>query len=190
MSDIDTILGEVGRLNREATEGPWQWFGNTKTYSCCLATTHSGRMYVLDFTRWGMREAQPRFRWPVGANGGLMYDLAKMPAECGPRFEVEYRRDFVGINHPDAELIAYYRTACPILADEIVRLRDDLAVVEKRSAGLVAAIVSLREKLDGVEKYRAALREVRSDSHYCPGCGAAEECASGCVFGDAAKGLE
>ncbi|MBY5917310.1 hypothetical protein HFO77_23230 [Rhizobium leguminosarum] len=44
------------------TPGPWAWFGNASSNSIYLATTHSGRRYVMDFVRWGMRGAQPRFQ--------------------------------------------------------------------------------------------------------------------------------
>lgn len=146
MSDIDTIIAEVRRLDAEATPGEWQWYGNTYAHSCYLATVHSGRIYVLDFVRWGMQDAQPRFRWPVGADAGIMYSLAKMPSECGPRFEVEYRRDFAGINHPDAELITYYRTAAPLLVGEVERLRAEVERLTRdrdRLAGYVRAALPL-----------------------------------------------
>lgn len=44
------------------TPGPWKWFGNASSNHVYLATDHSGRRYVMDFTRWGMRGAQPRFQ--------------------------------------------------------------------------------------------------------------------------------
>lgn len=32
------------------TPGPWGWFGNANSNSLYLATTHSGRRYVMGFT--------------------------------------------------------------------------------------------------------------------------------------------
>lgn len=92
------------------TPGPWAWFGNAKFGGFYLATTHSGRRYVMDFVRMGMQGAQPRFQID-----GLMEDARDL---CS--FEVSnaigikegesdgrtYRYDIDGINHPDARLIA------------------------------------------------------------------------------------
>ncbi len=50
---------------------------------------------MLDFARWGMRGAQPRFQM-----------LGRSEHPMGPKFEVPYRRDFSGIGHPDAAHIA------------------------------------------------------------------------------------
>lgn len=84
--------------------GPWQWFGNTKTHDAYLATTHSGRTFVMDFARWGMAAGQPRFQ--VDQRMVTLGELAKRGDPLGPKFEVSYRRDFVGIGHPIAAHIA------------------------------------------------------------------------------------
>lgn len=98
-------LDEHERIAKAATPGPWQWFGNTKMFDVCLATVHSGRRYVMDFVRWGMAQAQPRFQ----IDHGMMSvgDLGKVEHAQGPVFEVPYRRQFAGINHPDAIHIAH-----------------------------------------------------------------------------------
>lgn len=95
------------------TPGPWAWFGNASSNSIYLATTHSGRRYVMDFVRWGMRGAQPRFQ---PARGGMIdaKDLVKFEVGDGSVVGVEaakkdgsvYRYDIRGINCADACLIA------------------------------------------------------------------------------------
>jgi len=87
-----------------ARPGPWQWYGNTKTQEVYLATTHSGRTFVMDFARWGMRWGQPRFQ--IDHRMVTLGELGSQEHPLGPKFEVPYRRQFVGIGHPDATHIA------------------------------------------------------------------------------------
>lgn len=99
-------------IAKAARPGPWQWFGNTSMHDVYLSTVHGGRNYVMDFARWGMSGAQPRFQVQVGSDIGsvpLMVslgDLGSTEHPMGPKFEVSYRRHFTGIGHPDAMHIA------------------------------------------------------------------------------------
>lgn len=96
------------------TPGPWQWFGNASSNSVYLATTHSGRRYIMDFVRWGMRGAQPRFQ--PKARGGMIDAKDLLQFEVGDRSIVGiedarkdgsvYRYDVLGIDSADARLIA------------------------------------------------------------------------------------
>lgn len=102
MSTLD--LDELERKAKGARPGPWEWYGNTKMHEVYLATVHGGRVFVMDFARWGMGGAQPRFQID-----GLMVRLGELGESehpLGPKFEVSYRRQFAGIGHPDAEHIA------------------------------------------------------------------------------------
>lgn len=98
--DLDALEATA----KAARPGPWQWFGNTKGHWVYLATTHGGRVFVMDFDRWGMTGGQPRFQ--IDHRMVKLGDLAKDEHSLGPKFEVPYRRDFVGIGHPDATHIA------------------------------------------------------------------------------------
>lgn len=91
-------------IARAARSGPWQWYGNTKTYEVYLSTVHGGRVFVMDFTRWGMRGAQPRFQ--IDHRMVELGELGSYEHPLGPTFEVPYRRQFTGIGHPDATHIA------------------------------------------------------------------------------------
>lgn len=113
-------LDELERKARAATQGTWRWFGNTKTYSVYLATVEHGRQFVMDFVRWGMSEAQPRFQ--VDHFMAKLSDLAADESPLGPKFEVPYRRDFAGIGHPDAEHIA--AASPPVVLALISRIHE------------------------------------------------------------------
>jgi hypothetical protein len=133
--DVERLMA----LCDQATPGPWEWYGNTKQHEVYLATTHSGRRFVMDFVRWGMGGAQPRFQVTIDggeAGGGVMRSLSELASGdvnakgrlpiLGPKFEVDYRRQFVGIGHPDAAFIAAARSAVPALIDENTRLHLEL----------------------------------------------------------------
>lgn len=98
-------LDELERTARAARPGPWQWYGNTKTQEVYLATVHGGRVFVMDFVRWGMHDAQPRFQVEPGVMVALG-ELGKQEHPMGPMFEATHRRQFAGIGHPDARHIA------------------------------------------------------------------------------------
>lgn len=123
MTTIDAIRARWAK----ATPGPWRWFGNTFGKNIYLATTHSGRMDVMDFARYGPRFAQPVFRVD-SPTGGIMtkaHDLVT--------YEVDYRHDISGIDHPDAEAIAAAPEDVRVLLDEVDRLRDELRRISERT---------------------------------------------------------
>jgi len=111
------------------TPGPWGWFGNTQFGQLYLATVKGGRVFVMDFDRWKMNGAIPRFQVRFqDTNNGIMYK-----AEALARYAVApevvgvqnlngevYRKDIVEIAHPDARLIA----AAPDLLDACQAVLD------------------------------------------------------------------
>lgn len=127
------------------TPGPWKWFGDTKLKNIYLATTHSGRIYVQDFVRWGMRGAQPRFQV-----AGIMEDASELV-----EYEVDYRKDIATINHPDARFIADARTAYEQALDEIERLQAE-------SAGDKVTIKALAENYDNLKAVAEAANDLRT----------------------------
>lgn len=111
------------------TPGPWAWFGNAGSNHVYLATVHHGRRYVMDFTRWGMRGAQPRFQ----PGRGIMVDAKDLlQFEVGDQSIVGieeakkdgsvYRYDVRGINCADARLIA----AAPDLLEALKHARNQI----------------------------------------------------------------
>jgi hypothetical protein len=99
--DVDALEA----IAKAARPGPWQWYGNTKMHEVYLATVHDGRHLVMDFARYGMSGAQPRFQMPPGFMRSVG-DLGRDEDLFGPKFDVPYRRHFTGIGHPDATHIA------------------------------------------------------------------------------------
>jgi hypothetical protein len=112
-------------MTEAATPGPWQWFGNTKMYEVYLATVDRGRIFVMDFERWGMAGAQPRFQVRLDGepDTGIMRRLCELEGDVAPKMVASHRKEFVGIGHPDAKFIAGARTAVPVLLAEVERLR-------------------------------------------------------------------
>lgn len=95
------------------TPGPWAWFGNARNNEVYLATTHSGRRYVMGFQRWGMKGAQPMFqpadRGLVPASDLLKFEVGDKSVtgvDAAKADESVYRLDISGIACADARLIA------------------------------------------------------------------------------------
>ncbi|MCG6493401.1 hypothetical protein [Kitasatospora sp. A2-31] len=116
--DLDAIKARV----QAATPGPWRWRGNTEARHLRLQTPHRGGLTVMDFKRWGMQGARPRF-----ARDYVMHPADEMVEyEVAAWSEHIYRKDVVGIDHPDAQFIAAARTDVPALVAEVERLTAEL----------------------------------------------------------------
>ena len=106
--DLDALEAKA----RAARPGPWAWYGNTRMTDVYLATVRGGRNYVMDFVRWGVRGAQPRFNV-----GGIMRTTKELATgEC------------FSIDHPDAAFIA----ACD--PTTVLALITSLRAAEARTA--------------------------------------------------------
>lgn len=134
MTDIDTAA--LRELLKEATPGPVAWFGNGSAQRISLATTHSGRRFVMSFYRWGMRGVQPAF--PVDGvmtNASTMLKFAVGDPSVTGMEEAEadstvYRYDIVDIDNVEARLLVAARNAAPALLDRIEALETALRDIE------------------------------------------------------------
>jgi len=107
---------------------------------------HEGETYmwgttVMDFVRWGMRGAVPRFLNPDQPNFMQRADERVRFEVCADATERTdprvYRADISGIRHPDAEFIAAARSDIPFLAFALETLArtseggtDDYAIAD------------------------------------------------------------
>lgn len=112
------------------TPGPWLWRGNRRQRQLWLCTPHSGMLIVMDFVRWGMGQATPRFRVD-----GVMRKAEEFVDDA------DYHGEFVGVDHPDARLIA--------AAPELLELAERSFIHFKR-AGLDAEAEECRKVLEKV----------------------------------------
>lgn len=99
----------------KATKGPWAWFANVRTKEVYLATPDRGRIFVMDFVRYGMSLAAPRFQVRDESGNGIMYrvDELSKPDHNGS----------IEINHPDALQIAAAPDALDWIAKALPILR-------------------------------------------------------------------
>lgn len=134
-------------MSTKYTPGPWAWFGNAGSNSLYLATTHSGRRYVMGFKRWGMRGAQPQFQ-PSGqglVDASELFEFAVGNRDVRGVTQAKadtsvYRLDVTGIDCADARLIA--------AAPELVGALRNLA---NGSEGSLDRALALLARIDGEE---------------------------------------
>ena len=122
MTDFDDLLAKA----EKATPGPWAWMGNN--HDMYLATTHSGRRYVMGFRRMGPQSAQPVFNVNnrlVPASELVMFEVGDGAArgfKAGKADDSVYRYDIKGVDAPDA---AYIAAASPdVIRALVLRLRE------------------------------------------------------------------
>lgn len=131
-----TLIEQIKRDRASGTPpeyGAWFWHGNGKTKQLSLATQSGGRHYVMDFVRWGMKDAQPRFQ-PRGEGMVKASELLKFQVGDGTATGMEeakaddgvYRYDVVAIDNPDARRIARVPAMEEALlaAEELSRMID------------------------------------------------------------------
>ena len=121
---------ELRQIVDAALPGPWGWFGYPDDLK--LATTHSGRRYVMDFVRKGFSRAQPRFqpdgRGMVPADRLLRFEVGDQSVRGEKEARADggvYRYDVRGVDCADARLIAL----APQLAAEVLELREALTTI-------------------------------------------------------------
>ena len=115
------------RENAKHTPGPWRWEFNAEHKSVHLC---GGRpmfdLTVMDFYRWGMGGAVPRFRDTAEDGMNLMDRLCDKVEWIAPEPGREHHKSWHQlVTHPDARLMA----SAPDLLDALIGL---LAVVNVR----------------------------------------------------------
>lgn len=149
--DTDPRLEEIRAREQAATKGPWVWCGNTQAR--CLALETADRMLkVMDFRRYGMQEAQPRF----AVNGVMVKasDLAEYEVHRNAwveKWRPPYRHDVDGIKAPDAQFIAHARADVTWLVAELTEARMKLEIAERRNEELADTLVERDVQIAGLQ---------------------------------------
>ena len=132
----DREFEEIKNRNAARTPGAWCWVGNTKNHSVELVSRKDSFSTVLMFKRWGMSNAQPMFRSIEafnGSNSGLLYSLEGISTSGLIRYEVDYRKDFYEIDHPDAIFLANAAGDVDKSIAEIEQLKQKIQNLESKN---------------------------------------------------------
>lgn len=137
----DARMTEIRSRHAASTKGPYRWFGyvrgrgirnsrskTRRSENLHLATTHSGRLFVMTFERAGFRDAEPMFQqYRESRKCGFMVGAGEL-AEIK-----EYSGEILGINNPDAIAIERSWEDREFLLAEVDRLTSllgDAALAE------------------------------------------------------------
>lgn len=108
--DLKTRVEAIRARHAAATRGPWKWFGYLGARNVSLEAP--GMNTVMDFIRWGMNGAQPRFN-----TKGLLDPLSDLVVPDS----AEGRGRITDVNHPDARFMA---NAWQDVADLLARVAE------------------------------------------------------------------
>jgi hypothetical protein len=127
---MDTF--KLKALALAASKGPWRWELNEDSKSAQLV---GGRpmfdKYVMDFARWGMGGAAPRFNDAIASGEYNIMERVEKYGAVVPGRE-HHANWFKDIDHPDAQWIA---AANPATVLELISERDELrAEIEQMRA--------------------------------------------------------
>jgi hypothetical protein len=115
-----STIEEIRARWAAATPGPWGWRGNRDAQDITLSAHRSWFPIVMDFWRWGMRDARPIFR-------DRDRDVLYKPEFTRPPGHEHHPWLIDGIDHPDARFIAASWADVRDLLAEVDRLNDALA---------------------------------------------------------------
>lgn len=122
---IDEILAAL----RAIPAPPWAWYGDTRS-GPILATTHSGRKYVMGFQRCGMQGAQPTFPVREVSGWALMHPARELIV---PRADYD-PTTFRDIGNPVASFLKNAPQYVAELLEERNRLARQLADARDETA--------------------------------------------------------
>lgn len=140
-------------MSSNFTPGPWRWELNERHRGLCLCGAAGYDLTVMDFVRWGMGSAAPRFRTEVGGAPQVMVRAESFGVVVpGREHHAEW---FKTVNHPDAALIA----SAPELL-EALEAAVECGMVPTSSANEGGAHAHVRQ-LHVADQIRAAIAKAR-----------------------------
>lgn len=157
----DKQLAEIRSRLDAATPGPWGWDISVAGKHARLESKSKGRWTVMDFVRWGMDSAAPRFlRQPL-------LERVDEFAKTKPGLEHHAKWD-ADVDHPDAQLIANAPADIAALLAEVDRLRaENTAALTSREGWAARSreqFARIGHALDRVRKKRATGEPARDDA--------------------------
>ncbi|MGO2030615.1 MAG: ead/Ea22-like family protein [Glutamicibacter ardleyensis] len=157
-------LTDLRKIAEQATPGPWHWSGNADNRQLYLATwiKGAGRCQVMDFERWGMQRAVPRFLdddslMMETAKDLMVYEVARnqnLPDETPRSHPQVYRADVVDVRHPNARFMAAANPETVLaLITRLEQAERDLVVVRESQKKIAKQFAAM-----GTEKGKAEWR--------------------------------
>lgn len=123
---------ELLAIRERATPGPWRFEVRPKDKVVYL---QGGRpqydLSVMDFVRWGMSGAAPRFRDVREQGLNLMTGISVFTVPCPGR---EHHTWLKLVDHPDAQLIEHAHDLADALRDALEVLRQVKALFDAKPA--------------------------------------------------------
>lgn len=107
-------------MEQKHTPGPWRWEFNEKHKTVSIVGgVPKFDLTVMDFERWGMGGAVPRFRDTAHDGMNVMHRLCDRPDWIAPAKGREHHASwFANVIHPDARRIVACVNACSGIATE------------------------------------------------------------------------
>lgn len=119
------LVDRVLQMDQAATPGPWRWnvSPNSKRMELESSGKKRGRETVMGFARWGMSSAQALFCSAQHILENVTEYLVTVPGR------EHHKAWYMTIDHPDANVITFYRTAAPDLARELRQATEENALL-------------------------------------------------------------
>lgn len=164
-------LEQIKKRADAATPGPWFWDTNRRFHVTMLKAPQDGGTCVMDFVRWGMNGAQPRFNDTQKIFGGILRTME------------EYDRD-QNRENPNAAFIAHAREDIPALLAEIERLNTALKAADQVCEAIdsymkngeffdpltTRLVMAWREKTIEMTTGPSITQRMRENYRSCKGC--------------------
>lgn len=157
MSAPEDVEGLIARIPEGYTAGPWRWEVNRKSQIVSMCGGEPAGRFdktVLDFVRWGMSRAAPRF-WFWKDSRHWSEEPKRADALAQAVSGREHHADwFADVDHPDARLIALapeLASAVRALSAQVASQREEIAILHASYETVKAALHRAEERSQEAE---------------------------------------